>query len=79
MSVYRKQIIIQDPARLVLSDLPFSPGERVEIQIESESLPKTEAAHEWKALFEQIDKSPDVRRISEEEIAAEIAAYRAGK
>jgi hypothetical protein len=34
-------------------------------------------AKEWKALFKETQSMPQAKQISEEEIAAEIAAYRA--
>jgi hypothetical protein len=79
MAIYRTQITIDDPNRVVLSDLPFQPGDRVEIVIEKEVSPRTALGRQWAELLGRIDGIPRPRPISDDEIAAEIAAYRAGR
>lgn len=79
MALYRKIAVIEDPERLVLSGLPFSPGARVEINIQEDYIPRSAAGREWGELFMLMDKSEAFRQVAPEEIAAEIAAYRAGR
>jgi len=79
MGAYRKQITISDPNHVVLSDLPFQPGDRVQITVEKEVVPRTPAGCKWAQLLGQIDGIPRARPVTEEEIAAEIATYRAGR
>jgi hypothetical protein len=79
MAAFRKQAIIENSSKLALTDLPFSPGTPVEISIEEQYLPQSETGRRWREFFEELDRSPEVRRVSPEEIVAEVAAYRAGR
>jgi hypothetical protein len=76
MSIYRKSVILDDPGRVVISDLPFPPGTRVTISVEEERKPSSERGRKWLELFGEIDASEEVRRLSPDEVAEEIAAYR---
>ncbi|MGK7892482.1 MAG: hypothetical protein AB4372_02220 [Xenococcus sp. (in: cyanobacteria)] len=42
MNAYKKQITIEDPQKLILSDLPFKAGQKVEIIILAEDNPELE-------------------------------------
>jgi predicted DNA-binding antitoxin AbrB/MazE fold protein len=78
MMTYKKNIIIEDPNHLVLSDLPFKPGEKVKIIILAETLETTSKAEKLDTLFQKTQALPSSQTITEEEIAAEIDAYRRG-
>jgi hypothetical protein len=76
MTIYRKQITIEDPNHVVLSGLPFQAGQRVEIVLtttESASPPQLTAL---RSLFKTTQALPQAQAITEAEIAAEIATYR---
>jgi hypothetical protein len=77
MLVYRKFITVTDPKRIVLSDTPFQPGQRVEILAIADNERTAARMRELEALFATSQALPQAREISEEEIVAEIAAYRA--
>jgi hypothetical protein len=79
MNAYKKHITIEDPNHLVLSDLPFKPGQRVEIIILSDDNPRTEISQKFKNLFDKTQAIPGVNDITEEEIATEIEAYHRGE
>ena len=79
MMAYRQYITIQDPKQLVLSGLPFRPGQRVEVVMIAEEEQPAARVQELRALFKTTQALPQARAISEDEIAAEIAAYRAGR
>jgi hypothetical protein len=64
---------------VILSDLPFQAGQRVEIIILAEEHPKAEISKKLRDLFEETQLLPEVQDITEAEIAAEIAAYRRGE
>ena len=79
MIAYKRIVTIRDPKELVLYDLPFEPGQRVEILLlAGESGPGNSVA-ELERLFKTTQALPQARRITEEEIVAEIAAYRVGR
>ena len=78
MNAYKKYITIEDPNHVVLSDLPFKPGQRVEVIILAEDS-KRAISEELRDLFDRTQAIPGVQDITEEEIAAEIEAYRRGE
>jgi hypothetical protein len=80
MAAYETNRIIHNPARLVLTKLPFHPGQKVKIVIVPEpEEDRAELVRRWQALFAKIQSLPQAPTITDEEIAAEIAAYRAGQ
>ncbi len=78
MNAYKKYITIEDPNRVVLSDLPFKPGQRVEVIILAEDSDHA-ISEKLRDLFDKTQAIPGVQDITEDEIAAEIEAYRRGE
>jgi len=78
MNAYKKYITIQDPKQLILSDLPFQPGQRVEIIILAEDNPRTPLVERLQTLLKQTQALHANNPITEAEIVAEIEAYRQG-
>ena len=76
MTTYRKYIIIDDPNHVVLSKLPFQPGQRVEIVVTADNEQIPAHVQELQTLFKLTQQLPKAKAISDEEITAEIAAYR---
>lgn len=76
MNSYIKQVTVNDPKQLILSDLPFKPGQQVEIQIKVVEKDRVKIAQELKALFKELQSLPDSQALTEEDIAAAIDAYR---
>ncbi len=79
MNAYKKYITITDPKQVVLSDLPFQVGQRVEIIILAEDNTRAEISKKLRDLFDQTQSLPGVQDITEAEITAEIEAYRRGE
>lgn len=79
MNAYKKYITIEDPNHVVLSGLPFQPGQRVEVIVLAEDDHKSAISQKLKDLFDRTQAIPGVQDITEEEIAAEIEAYRRGE
>ena len=73
MIAYKRYVTIQDPQRIVLSDLPFRTGQRVEIvMIADEDMnARIEAVQN---LFKTTQALPQAKTLTEDEIAAEIEA-----
>lgn len=76
MKAYKTFAIVQKPKRIVLENVPFEPGERVEVVLLAAEQAETEEQSQMKALFRETQDLPQSRTITEEEIAAEIDAYR---
>ena len=84
MGTFRTRTTVSKDGKVSLKGLPFRPGAKVEVIVREEprkiSAAKPKAlANELKALFKEIQSLPQARAITEEEIAAEIAAYRASQ
>ena len=72
------QVEAQPPADWFAQNVPFQPGQRVEVVLIAEEERPAARIQELRALFKATQALPEARAISDEEIAAEIAAYRAG-
>jgi hypothetical protein len=78
METYKTYITIENPERVVLSNLPFQAGQRVEIIV----LPEYDRAaisQKLKALFKKTQALPEISTITDTDIEAEINAYRNGQ
>jgi hypothetical protein len=76
MNAYKTYITIEDPKQVVLSDLPFQVGQRVEIIVLAEDNPQVAISNKLRNLFDKTQAIPGVEEVTEEDIAAEIEAYR---
>ena len=79
MLAYKKYVTIKDSRKLELTDLPFRPGQRVEVVVIAEDDQGEARLEELRALFKKTQSLPQVKPLSEESIAEEIEAYRAGR
>ncbi len=79
MNAYKTYLTIEDPNHVVLSNLPFQPGQRVEMVNLTENNQRVENSKKVRDLFDLTQAIPGVQEITEEEIAAEIEAYRRGE
>ena len=80
MTAYKKYVKIKDPKSLVLTDLPFKQGQVVEVVVlAQDNVESEDRVGALKALLKETQALPQSRAISEDEIAAEIEAYRAGR
>ncbi len=76
MNTYRRRLVVQDPKQIVLSDVPFQTGQEVEITLRSVEQPTVERKNELRALFKKTQSLPQIQTLTEEDILAEIEAYR---
>jgi len=79
MIAYRQYVTVQKSKQIILSDLPFQPGQRVEVVVIAEDEQPANRVRELRGLFQTTQALPQAQAITEDEIAAEIAAYRAGR
>jgi hypothetical protein len=79
MLAYRQYTTVQESKQIVLSNVPFPPGQRVEVVLIAEEERPAARVQELRALFQVTQALPQAQAITEDDIAAEIAAYRAGR
>lgn len=78
MLAYKQYVTIKDPAKMELTNLPFHKGQRIEVVMIAED-DKVAQVDELRALFKTTQSLPQAQAISEDMIAEEIEAYRAGR
>jgi hypothetical protein len=76
MNAYQTYLTIDNSQQVVLSNLPFAVGTKVEIKIQVVDEKRLAAANQLKSLFKEIQSLPSSQEITEEEIREEIDAYR---
>lgn len=79
MLAYRHYTTVQESKQIVLSSVPFPPGQRVEVVLIAEEERPAARVQDLRALFRATQALPQAQALTEDEIAAEIAAYRAGR
>ncbi len=79
MLAHKQYVTISDPAKMELTNLPFRKGQRVEVVMIAEDDNRSAQIDELRALFKKTQALPQVQAISDEMIAEEIEAYRAGR
>ena len=79
MNTYRKRLVVQDPKQIVLSDVPFQTGQEVEVILRSTERPAIERKNDLRALLKKTQSLPQIQTLTEEDILAEIEAYRKGQ
>ncbi|MFN0315762.1 MAG: hypothetical protein ACKVQA_12080 [Burkholderiales bacterium] len=79
MQAYRKKLVIQDPNQVVLTNLPFKAGQHVEVLVFEDDSDIAARVQRWQKAFRDTQTVAQPRNITEEEIAAEIAAHRDGR
>lgn len=79
MNAYKTYVTVTDLQELVLSNLPFQPGQKVEVIVIAEDDERKDLSQRLKQLFDETQAIPGIQDITEEEITAEIEAYRRGE
>lgn len=79
MKAYRTFLTIKDPKQVVLSNVPFRPGQQVEIVVLAADEDTAARARELKDLLNATQSLPQAQALSEEEILREVEAYRSGQ
>jgi len=79
MTSYKTIITIEDPDQVVLSNLPFEKGQRVRVVLLTEDDKRAAIGQTFRTLFKETQTLPGVNEITEDVIAAEIAAHRRGE
>jgi hypothetical protein len=78
MKEFRTSLTIKDPKQVVLSDLPFSEGQEVEVVVVAKNGVDARI-QQLKDLFKATQALPQLQALSEEDITREVEAYRNGR
>ena len=65
MMAYRQYVTVQDPRQIVLSDVPFRAGQRVEVVVIAEEEQPAARVQELRALFKTTQALPQAQAITE--------------
>lgn len=79
MVAYEKSVLVEDGGEIRLTGLPVKPGQRVRVSVTVEDDSRPERVAALRRLFADMQQSPNARAITDEQIAAEIDAYREGQ
>jgi hypothetical protein len=79
MVAIRRFLTIEDPKHVILSDLPFLPGQTVEVVVIADDAARSLRVAELKALLKETQSLPQAQVLSDEDLAVEIAAVRAAR
>jgi len=80
MKAYKTYSTITDSKQVVLSDLPFRIGEKVEILVLAvEDGNRAERVRKLRDLFKETQSLPQVQSLSEEDMLREVESYRNGE
>ncbi|HEY0375796.1 MAG TPA: hypothetical protein VGC87_02450 [Pyrinomonadaceae bacterium] len=79
LKAFRTYLTIKDPKQVVISDLPFRKGQRVEVVVLARDETDAARIQDLKDLLKAIQSLPQAQALSEEDIAREIESYRSGQ
>jgi predicted DNA-binding antitoxin AbrB/MazE fold protein len=79
MKSYKTYSTVTDSKEVLLSDLPFGSGEKVEIFIRGVEGNYEERTRQLQNLFKETQELSTTRILSEDDILLEVEAYRNGK
>lgn len=79
MKAYRTYLTVTNAKQVVLSDVPFLPGQVVEVLVLAQDDDRTQALRQLDRLLRQTQALPQVHALTDDEIATEIAAQRSGQ
>jgi predicted DNA-binding antitoxin AbrB/MazE fold protein len=78
MKEFRTSLTIKDPRQVVLSDLPFSEGQEVEVVVIAKD-EIDDRVRKLKDLLGATQGLPHIQTLTEEDITREVEAYRNGR
>ena len=76
MKVYRTYLTVTEAKQIVLDDLPFEPGQRVEVLVLAEGDDRANALRRLEKALKDTQAIAEANNITEKIIAEEIEDYR---
>jgi hypothetical protein len=78
MQAYRFYTTTAESGQIVLTGLPFPAGVQVEVLVIADTPSRAELVKDWTESCRRIQGLPHLQDLTDEDIAAEINAYRSG-
>jgi hypothetical protein len=78
MKAYRTYSVVEQSGDVVLRDIPFRPGEQIEVLLIGTEDNK-KVANEFRMLAAKTQQLPQIQTLTESEILAEIKVYKQGR
>ena len=80
MNPYKTSTVVTPSKQVILSDIPFGVGDKVQIIVSrSENGPREGRVRKLKALFKKTQSLPQVRNLTEDEIERKVEAHRSDR
>ena len=80
MTAYKRYVRIKESNSLLLTDLPFKPGQVVEVVVIAQNGDESEERiRDLQTMLNDTQSLPAAAAMSEDDIAAEVEAYRDGR
>ncbi|MCW5959815.1 MAG: hypothetical protein KIS76_06595 [Pyrinomonadaceae bacterium] len=80
MKAYKTYSTVSDTKQVILSNVPFRVGEKVEIVVlTTENGERAARVRKLRNLFKETQSLPQIQTLSEDDILREVEAYRNGK
>jgi hypothetical protein len=76
MVAHERHITVTEHGQITVSGLPVRPGQRVRVTVAVEGEDRQQLAARFQDFFARVQALPQVQKLSEDELAQEIAAYR---
>jgi hypothetical protein len=76
MMTYEVYTTVNEDKNIVVSRVPFGIGQRVKVILMADKGESTQRVQTLNGLFKRTQALPQAQKITEDEIATEIAAYR---
>ena len=76
MQTFRAVVKVGQDGRIEVSGAPFPPGEEVEVVVSDNRLTREQRLALWDEAVRKLRATPGVEQITDEDIEAEIEAYR---
>ena len=80
MKSYKTSSVITSSKQVILSDMPFGVGEKVEVIVSRPANgSRADRVRKLKTLFKTTQSLPQIRNLTDADILREVAAHRNGK
>ena len=76
MKAYRTYLTVTNPKQVVISDVPFQAGQVVEVLLLAREDAQNTASQRLNTLFKTTQGLTQVQALTDDDIAAEVEAYR---
>lgn len=76
MKAYRTYATVTDPQNLLLINLPFKPGQRVEVLVLADDSDRATTLNAFDQAFKATQALPQIQALTDADIEAEIATSR---